>query len=253
MTHAATPTRVPWASLLAKAHPSWPASSDQDLVIEACYQPLCQAPGQPWVMAQMGQSLDGRIALPNGASRGLSGAAGEVHLHRLRALVDAVVLGSTTAAVDDPKLTVRAVAGPNPVRVIIDRHSRLPESLHVFQDASVPTLQLVGAEAQHSRQVSVPELLAQTPGLAERAVLAALHARGLHRVLIEGGGQTVSRFLQAGLLDRLQVTVTPIILGSGTPAFTLAPITELATAWQGRCRRFELAQDTLFDIDLSVP
>ena len=251
MTHSSSEPMVPWSSLLVQAHPSWSASDSEARVMAACYQPLCHPPGQPWVVAQMGQSLDGRIALPNGASRGLNGAAGEAHLHRLRALVDAVVVGANTAAVDDPRLTVRAVAGPNPVRVVIDRYGRLPEQLQVFQDPSVPTLQLVGGSAKHPRQVSVPELL-DAEG-SELAVLAVLRARGLHRILIEGGGQTVSRFLQARLVNRLQVTVSPIILGSGTPAFALAPITDLAAAWQGRCRRFELAQDTLFDIDFSGP
>lgn len=253
MTNFASQALVPWSTLVAQAHPGWVGVNTQDKVLEACYQPLCQDPEQPWVLAQMGQSLDGRIALSNGVSRGLNGPAGEAHLHRLRALVDVVVIGSTTAEVDDPKLTVRAVAGPNPVRVIIDRQGRLNEGLQVFQDNRVPTLQLVGGVIKHSRQRSIPELLDTQPGVAERAVLAALRAEGLHRVLIEGGGKTVSRFMQSGLVDRLHITVSPIILGSGTPAFTLAPITDLAAAWQGRCRRFELAQDTLFDLDLSRP
>jgi riboflavin-specific deaminase-like protein len=218
-------------------------------LLEELYQPLCQPPGQPWVVAQMGQSLDGRIALPNGTSRGLNGIHGEAHLHRLRALVDAVVVGSRTAEVDDPQLTVRAVAGPNPVRVIVDRHNRLPNTLRVFQDQAAQTLQVV-AKAEHSAQLVVPELLDSVPGVAEQALLAALRNLGLHRVLIEGGGQTVSRFLQAGLVDRLHVMVAPVILGSGCPAFSLSPIEDLAQAWQGTCRRFVLGQDTLFDIDL---
>ena len=249
-------TQVQWQSFLAQAHPNQranpPASEFIDSDFAQCYRPLCQPAGQPWVVAQMGQSLDGRIALSNGASRGLSGAMGEAHLHRLRALVDAVVVGSNTAEVDDPQLTVRAVPGGNPVRVVIDRHARLPKSLRLFQDQAAETLQLV-AQSQHAGQVQVPELLDPTPGAAEQAVLATLRARGLHRVLIEGGGQTVSRFLQAGLVDRLQVIVTPIILGSGYDAFSMAPITHLEQAWQGHCRRFELGQDTLFDIDFRGP
>jgi len=249
-------TQTQWASLLARAHPdqtfdqsAHPACQSDFM---ACYEPLCQPPGTPWVVAQMGQSLDGRIALPNGASRGLNEPQGEAHLHRLRALVDAVVVGSRTAEVDDPQLTVRAVTGPNPVRVIIDRHGRLPQHLRVFQDQASPTLQVV-AQATHAKQLAVPELLDATPGVAEHALLQALRQQGLQRILIEGGGQTVSRFLQAGLVDRLQVMVAPIILGSGFAAFTMAPINHLAQAQQGRSRRFGLGQDTLFDIDLRGP
>lgn len=245
-----------WQYCLDQVHPDRPPAQALRLtptgLFAQLYEPLCQPAGQAWVIAQMGQSLDGRIALPNGASRGLNGPQAEAHLHRLRALVDAVVIGSNTAEIDNPQLTVRFVAGPNPVRVILDRHARLPQSLRVFQDQAAETLQLV-TRAQHFAQVAVPELVDSTPGVAEQAILKALSARGLHRVLIEGGGQTVSRFLQAGLVDRLQVMVAPLILGSGCNAFSLPEVDAIAHAWQGASNCFELGQDTLFDIDFSGP
>ena len=83
----------------------------------------------PWtislVVGQIGQSLDGRIATESGHSKYINGPAGLVHLHRLRALVDAVVVGVGTAIADDPQLTVRRVAGPQPARVVIDPKGRL--------------------------------------------------------------------------------------------------------------------------------
>ncbi len=72
------------------------------------------------VVGQIGQSLDGRIATESGHSKYINGPAGLAHLHRLRALVDAVVVGVGTAIADDPQLTVRRVAGPQPARVVID-------------------------------------------------------------------------------------------------------------------------------------
>ena len=77
------------------------------------------------VVGQIGQSLDGRIATETGHSKYINGPAGLAHLHRLRALVDAVVIGVGTALADDPQLTVRRVAGPQPARIVIDPKGRL--------------------------------------------------------------------------------------------------------------------------------
>jgi diaminohydroxyphosphoribosylaminopyrimidine deaminase / 5-amino-6-(5-phosphoribosylamino)uracil reductase len=77
------------------------------------------------VVAQLGQSIDGRITTDGRHPTCINGAAGLDHLHRLRALVDAVVVGVGTAVSDDPQLTVRRVAGPNPARVVIDPRGRL--------------------------------------------------------------------------------------------------------------------------------
>src|SRR3954454_19347186 len=83
---------------------------------------------RPFVVAQLGQSLDGRIATSTGASRSINGTCALDHLHRLRAHVDAVIVGVGTVIADNPMLTVRRVPGPNPARVFIDPHGRLPET-----------------------------------------------------------------------------------------------------------------------------
>src|SRR5215831_12713762 len=83
-------------------------------------------------IGQLGQSLDGRIATEAGRCQFISGAQGLAHLHRLRALVDAVVVGAGTVRADDPQLTVREVSGPNPVRVVIDPNGTLPATSRVF-------------------------------------------------------------------------------------------------------------------------
>src|SRR6185503_8836703 len=89
------------------------------------------------VIGQLGQSLDGRVATPTGHSHYINGPAGLDHLHRLRALVDAVVVGIGTAIADDPRLTVRRVSGPQPVRVVIDPNGRLPSSAHLLANDGV--------------------------------------------------------------------------------------------------------------------
>ena len=93
------------------------------------FGPIARAPlDRPFVVAQLGQSLDGRIATVTGESRYINGSAALDHLHRLRAEVDAVVVGAGTIVADDPLLTVRRVAGKSPARVVIDPSGRIKPS-----------------------------------------------------------------------------------------------------------------------------
>ncbi|MEP7029590.1 MAG: dihydrofolate reductase family protein, partial [Pseudolabrys sp.] len=89
-------------------------------------------------------------------------------------------------------------------------------------------------------------------GISPHAILTALAARGLRRVLIEGGADTVSRFLAASCLDRLHVMVAPIILGSGRASFILAPVERADQALRAPMRAFPLDDEVLFDCDLSA-
>ena len=230
--------------------------SDKARDLLELYLPL-QLPDK-LTIAQIGQSLDGRIATDTGQSHYVTGAADIKRLHRLRALVDAVIVGAGTIAADNPRLTVRGVDGDNPVRVILDPDGRLEKASHVFTDSAAPTLHLRhttktedGSTRVTGRGYEVVALPVTSEGIFDpRIVLGALHDKGLTRVLVEGGGVTVSRFLQAGVLDRLHVTVAPLLIGSGRPALTLDPIDSLDSALRPSCRRFELGDDLLFDLDL---
>ena len=223
------------------------------------------------VIAQAGQSLDGRIATDSGHSHYVTGALDIRRLHRLRALVDAVIVGAGTIAADNPRLTVREAEGDNPVRVVIDPNGRLDRSRHVFRDGAAPTVVIRRRPEEaprtrppehdasaHARRApggdTVIELPAGPSGTIEPCdVLAALRERGCRRFLIEGGGVTVSRFLDAGAVDRLHVAVAPLLIGSGRPAFTLAPVATLDQALRPACRIFRLGDDVLFDLDLRSP
>jgi len=228
--------------------------SDEVRDIFELYLPL-QVPRR-LAVAQLGQSLDGRIATESGHSHYITGTADIVRLHRLRALVDAVVVGAGTIESDDPRLTVREVEGDNPVRVILDPDGRLDPTRHVFLDGSARTVHIrreMPDREQEARESNVSVLV--LPVDAQRqfeppVVLSALHNLGLERVLIEGGGVTVSKFLQARAVDRLHVTVAPLIIGSGKPAFTFDPIDTLNGALRSPCRLFRLGDDVLFDFDL---
>ena len=184
------------------------------------------------VVGQCGQSIDARIATPSGDSHYINGEAGLDHLHRLRALVDAVVVGVGTAVADDPRLTVRRVEGPNPARVIIDPNGRLPATARALEADGTRSL-VVCASGVRSELPAGVEMISLAPehgGLAPAAIIAALAQRGFRRILIEGGAETVSRFLAAHCLDRLHVLVAPIILGAGRPSLMLPALARMADA-----------------------
>jgi riboflavin-specific deaminase-like protein len=231
---AAAPLPAPWEELFGPLR----AGRADDLV----------------VIGQIGQSLDGRIATPTGHSHYINGPAGLAHLHRLRALVDAVVVGIGTALADDPQLTVRRVSGPQPARVVIDPAGRLPGGARMLAADGVHRMVLTAGGVRPPLPADIEVVpLAKTDGqIAPAAILAALAQRGFRRILIEGGADTVSRFLAAGCLDRLHVVVAPIVLGSGRAGINLPPIERADQALRAPVRVHRLDDEVMFDCDLSA-
>jgi diaminohydroxyphosphoribosylaminopyrimidine deaminase / 5-amino-6-(5-phosphoribosylamino)uracil reductase len=227
-----------------------------DAELSPLYGPLfapSTAPDGCYVLGRIAQSLDGRIATASGASQWITGREDIVHTHRLRALFDAVVIGAGTVRADDPQLTTREVEGPSPVRVVLDTDRRLDARYRVFREGP-ETLVLSAPDAPGEDRVGkapVLRLPRAGKGLAIAAVLATLAQRGLRRVLVEGGGITVSRFLAAGALDRLHVTIAPLLIGSGIPAFTLAETATLADVLRFDWSVHRIGGDVLVDIPLS--
>lgn len=212
------------------------------------YGPLAEAKGQ-FVLAQVGQSLDGRVATSSGDARDISGPDGIAHLHRCRALVDAVIVGEKTVAMDDPRLSVRIVEGSDPVRVVIDCYAKLTGAESLFHDAGAPVIVFQSAQLPE-RQLGKAEVISLQPsatGLVPEDILKALSKRGLHRVLVEGGARTIARFVEAGVVDRLHVAVSPIIIGSGPSGINLPPIELLSEARRPATRVYSLGSDILFD------
>jgi diaminohydroxyphosphoribosylaminopyrimidine deaminase / 5-amino-6-(5-phosphoribosylamino)uracil reductase len=220
------------------------------------YLPICSAsPGRPITVGHLGQSLDGFIATSSGDSCTVTGPENILHLHRLRALCDAIIVGAGTVEADNPRLTTRLVAGSNPVRVIIDPACRLPPAHSVFCDQQASTLRATvgGSHAAAEARARGEELLevrADGQGLDLRDLLHQLHARGCCRVFVEGGGVTVSSFLEAGLLDRLHIAVAPLLIGEGRPTVRLSPRLRLQDCLRLHHRVYRAGLDILFDCDL---
>ena len=220
------------------------------------YLPVCNAGGRSSLtVGHLGQGLDGYIATSGGDSFYVTGPENLLHLHRMRALCDAVVVGAGTVAADNPRLTTRRVAGTNPVRVILDPNRRLSPDHGVFCDQQAATLLI----CDDTRMSNAGERIgsAEVLGIPFRdgrfqleALIAALHARQLNAVFVEGGGYTVSAFLEAGLLDRLQVAIAPLLTGAGRPGIRLAGRSRMTDSLRPAHRTFAMGQDVLFDCDL---
>jgi riboflavin-specific deaminase-like protein len=234
-----------------------PASDSRRALLDL-YLPVCSASAaRPMTVGHLGQSLDGFIATHSGDSQWVTGQENVLHLHRLRALCDAVIVGAGTVAADDPKLTTRRVAGPSPTRVIFDPARGLGADYGVFTDDSVPTLyvcarSLVGPGETHFGGAEIVGVGGERAGADAAELLQFLHMRGCSRVLVEGGGVTVSAFFEANLLDRLQITVAPLIIGDGRPAIRLPARNTLHDCFRPRYRVFRMGGDVLFDCDLSA-
>ena len=204
------------------------------------------------VVGQIGQTMDGRIATVTGQSKYVNGPYGLTHLHQLRALVDAIVIGAGTALADNPQLTVRLVHGKSPARVVIDPRGRLPHQSQVWQDDGIRKIWIIADDANVSPvpQVEVISLPAIDGRIDPMQILQILFAKGLRRVLVEGGAETVSRFMGAGCLDRLHLIVAPIIMGSGRPSFNLPPIKHMDQALRLPVQTYLIGNEIVFDCEL---
>jgi diaminohydroxyphosphoribosylaminopyrimidine deaminase / 5-amino-6-(5-phosphoribosylamino)uracil reductase len=243
----------------------WRPGSGWELVLPAAdlrhalidlYLPICSATfARPMTVGHLGQSLDGFIATHAGESQYVTGEENIRHLHRMRALCDAVVVGAGTIAADDPQLTTRHVSGPSPVRVVLDPTRRLADHYRVFNDDSADTLYVYGRSyagegETHFGRATMVAVDDSAAGVDVTEVLRLLRARGCHRIFVEGGGVTVSMFLEANLLDRLQIAIAPLLIGDGRPAIRLPARTTLSDCHRPRYRVFRMGADVLFDCEL---
>jgi diaminohydroxyphosphoribosylaminopyrimidine deaminase/5-amino-6-(5-phosphoribosylamino)uracil reductase len=201
--------------------------------------------GRPLVTLKLASSLDGRIATRRGDSRWITGEAARRRAHGLRASHDAILVGTETALADDPELTCRlpGLSGRSPVRIVLDRQLRLPLTAKLIAGArQQPTWLATAPQSDVARRavlagqgVQIIEVPPETSGeggrLSLTALLHALGARGITRLLVEGGGRLAAALLTADLVDRLVwFRAAALIGGDGLPALADLGLDRVADA-----------------------
>lgn len=178
--------------------------------------------GRPWGLLKWAMSLDGRTALPNGASQWISGAAARAWVHRLRAHCDAVIVGGGTVRADDPLLTSRGLRTPEPLRVVLSRSLDLPDQAQLWDQSVAPTLVVHGLDAPaeaRSRLDAVGVQRQELQACEPDALMAVLAQRGCNQVLWECGPGLAAAAIQQGCVQDIAAVIAPKLLG-GEPART---------------------------------
>jgi diaminohydroxyphosphoribosylaminopyrimidine deaminase/5-amino-6-(5-phosphoribosylamino)uracil reductase len=215
--------------------------------------------GRPLGVLKWAMSVDGRTALPNGASQWVSGPEARGWVHRLRARCDAVIVGGGTVRADDPLLTSRGLRAIEPLRVVISRGLQLPEQAQLWDQRPATTLVAHGPEAPgdgrrrlEARGVERLELSRCEP----RQLLEALAERGCNQVLWECGAELAAAALRQGCVQRIAAVVAPKVLGGAaarTPVGDLQ-LTSMAMAplW-GERRLSRSGADLIWDLSVPEP
>lgn len=182
---------------------------------------------RPFVTLKLAQSLDGRIATSEGQSKYLSSPASRQYVHRLRAEVDAVIVGAGTAKADNPALTVRHVKGDNPYRIVVTASGRLPSGLSLLKGnrdhkTIIATTEKHAAKAagqKQGRHLIYWSLKQTRDGLIDlHDLLEKADSFGLRSLLVEGGSRLATSFVRSGLVDKMVIVSVPVILGKGIEA-----------------------------------
>lgn len=221
--------------------------------------------GRPLVTYKVATSLDGRIASHSGASRWITREASRRAGHLLRATHDAIMIGSNTALVDDPDLTCRleGLEARSPIRIVADSRLRLPLTAKLVREAKrVPTWVLARADTEPTRRRVLEDCgvtvltfeSGSTESLDMSAVLKALGARGLTRVLVEGGAELAATLMRAGLIDRIAWFRGNLVVGGdGIPAVNAFGAERIDDAPRWRRLGGRLFGDDVLDIYAAAP
>lgn len=174
-----------------------------------------QRTGLPWVLHKAAVTLDGKIAARGDAPLAITGEPARRAVHRLRAQSDAVVVGIGTVLADDPLLDVRLVRGPSPVPVVFDTHLRTPPTARVVRPGAILVTSSAGSIAEYTVRGAEVMVVPQGTGghVSVLEGVRALAERGILSLLLESGGGLAAAFYAAGLVDRVQYFVAPLLLG----------------------------------------
>lgn len=175
-------------------------------------------------LLHLAQSLDGKIAANNGNSKWIGNQENLVHSHRLRALFDGILIGSRTLKIDKPRLSVRLVKGPDPVKIVVGNSPCVFDSL---LEANGQVIFISSQELPENEKIKNIIIPNGSGYIHSKAILTALYERGIDSLFIEGGAVTASRFIADHSVNFLQLFISPRILGSGISCFNLNEITQI--------------------------
>jgi len=197
-------------------------------------------------IGQIGQSLDGKIALNNGNSHYINEKESITYLHCLRSISDGVLVGVNTIIKDNPLLTTRKIRGQNPTRLIIDPSLKLTNKYRIFKDNNTNIVFTNSNKMKNLNNTTIVKLPKKDFTLG---VYNFLKKSSLKYILVEGGPTTLSYFIELKLINNLQFIISSTVLGSGIDSVKLKPITNLNKAIRTRSNFSKLGKEIVATLD----
>ena len=197
-------------------------------------------------IAQLGQSLDGKIALFNGNSHYINSQKSILYLHALRCICDGLLVGVNTVINDNPLLTTRYMTGSSPMRIIIDPSLKLTNRLNIFKDGNKNIVFTQKASKKRLNNTTIYKLAKKN---FTKSVYQKIIDLNFNYILVEGGATTISNFLEQELLDIMQFIIAPIIIGSGIDSIKLKSISTLKNALRPKSHLYKLGDEIIASLE----
>lgn len=200
------------------------------------------------VIAQIGQSIDGRIALNNGNSHYINNPKSIIYLHCLRSISDAIIVGSNTIKKDDPLLTTRKIKGTNPKRIIIDGSLSLNNKYKIFNDGNE---NIIFTKSNKNIRLNNSTIIRLKEKNFTKNLIMQIKKLKYKNILVEGGSKTISELINNKYIDILQFMIAPILIGSGINSLNLKEISNLNKAIRPRHNFNELENEIIVNLFLN--
>jgi len=199
------------------------------------------------VIAQMGQSIDGRIALNNGNSHYINNPKSIIYLHCLRSISDAIIVGSNTIKKDNPLLTTRKIKGTNPKRIIIDGSLSLNNKYKIFNDGNE---NIIFTKSNKKIRLNNSTIIRLKEKNFTKNLITQIKKLKYKNILVEGGSKTISELINNKYIDILQFMIAPILIGSGINSLNLKEISNLNKAIRPKHNFNELENEIIVNLFL---
>ena len=199
------------------------------------------------VIAQIGQSIDGRIALNNGNSHYINNPKSIIYLHCLRSISDAIIVGSNTIKKDDPLLTTRKIKGKNPKRIIIDGSLSLNNKYKIFNDGNE---NIIFTKSNKNIRLNNSTIIRLKEKNFTKNLITQIKKLKYKNILVEGGSKTISELINNKYIDILQFMIAPILIGSGINSLNLKEISNLNKAIRPKHNFNELDNEIIVNLFL---